>query len=129
MSDVTYSTATLGGFAASLPARLAGGKLRMRAGATTICDVALAATAADVSGVVLTLRGVDGTNPIGSANKLSGDSVAAGTIDNYQFLTAAGAVVWSSTNVAQLGLDTLVIPAAGRTIAFATGTHTVSNAP
>lgn len=121
----TYSAQTKNHFATALKNDLANGKIRMKAGSTTICDVPLEAVAADVSGAVLTLRGDDGTNPIGSSNKLNGTSVAAGTIDSYDALDSSNAVVWSGP-ASELTLDTLVITGAGVPVSFASGTHTVS---
>lgn len=123
---VTYGAARLNTWATSLATGLNGGSFQLRASSTLIVEVDLEATAYDVSGAVLTARGADGSNPIGSGNRLSGTSVAAGTIDNYRFLNSSDVVEFSVSDTTGLSLATLVSPAAGVLFEFTNVEHTLS---
>lgn len=123
-----YADATLHDFADDVLLVLtAGGTLRLRDDTVTICDIPLETVAFDRSGLVLTARGEDGTNPIGSSNALVGSSAAGGTIDNYQVLTSGAAVIWSRPDLTGITLDTAVIAGSGREIRVTAWTHTLSS--
>jgi hypothetical protein len=122
-----YADATIHDFADDVLLVLtAGGTLRLRDDTVTVCDITLETVAFDRSGLVLTARGEDGANPIGSGNPLIGSSAAGGTIDNYQVLTSGAAVIWSRPDTTGLTLDTLVIAGSGREVRLTGWTHTIS---
>ena len=107
---ITLETIARNAACAATSALANGGTLRLRsAGGTTLCDIALPATAFDApSNGVATARGGNGTDPIGAGNPLEGVGAAgAGTgtaCTNYQVLDSSNAVAWSGS-VATSGAD------------------------
>lgn len=99
MATTTFSTAARNAKASAVAALANGGTARLRNGSTVIGTVPLAATAfgAPSNGVV-TLRGGDGSNPVGPANPLTGTGApgaGAGTnCDNIQILAANSDVIF-----------------------------------
>jgi hypothetical protein len=84
---VTYAQAALQAATDAVVDLVDGGKLRLRDGTTTICDITLGGTAfgaANASGVATA-----------SGLPLSGTAGASGDVDNYQVLNSSNALVWS----------------------------------
>lgn len=118
---------------ASVDARNAlinGGKLRLRQGSTTICDIPLASTAYEAAGTnapgEARMIGDDNTNPVSGSNPRTGTAVADATtgIDNFQFLTSGDAVRRSGSVGAgqEIELAAYVV-GAGTTIRVTNATH------
>lgn len=106
-------------------ALVAGGTLRLRQGATTICDIPLEADAfGDSDTGSATAIGADGTNPIGVGNPLTGTASADATtgIDGYQVLDSGGNVEWSGAVGVELTLSATIV-GTGATISVTSWTH------
>jgi hypothetical protein len=120
---MNYSNAARGAGVAAIVALANGGTLRLRAGSTTRCNITLAATAFDVSGVTATARGGNGSAAIGGGNPLTGtgESGATAEVDNYQVLNSSSAVVWDG-DADELALVNYSI-AAGQPVQITGWTH------
>ncbi len=96
----------------------AGGKLRIRAGSTTLVDIVLNSTAFAAA-----------ANGVASANGFpkNANAVASGTADNYQALDRDDTLRWSGTvgqGTGDLSLNNTNI-ASGQNVSVASWTHTV----
>lgn len=97
----------------------AAGKIRIRAGSTTLCDITLTDPAfGNASAGVATLNGLP----------KSGTASAAGTADNFQALDSDGNVKFSGSVTAtggggDLTLDTVTI-SIGETVTINSGSYT-----
>lgn len=92
---ITYAQAALQAATNAVTALSNGGKLRLRDGSTTICDIDLAATAFGTANTAGLATAAD--------LPLSGNAVATGVVDGYQVLNSSDALVWSGTVTATGG--------------------------
>jgi hypothetical protein len=123
----TLSTVARNAACDAVTALAGGGKLKIKDSAVVLATLTLPATSHDaaVAGVA-TMRGGDGTNPIGAGNPLEGTGAADGVADNYDITTAADAVLWSGTvgqGSGELDLVNVNI-ATGQPIELTSGSHT-----